>query len=881
MARGLSEQYFHKIMDAVPDPIVVYDTQGRVLYLNRQFIAVFGWTLDEIIDRKLDFVPPQEVEKTRNAVMKTIKGENVLFETQRYDKNGNTLDIQVSASIFDEENGERGGMIVAFRDISELKKAEAELVEAREEAVQASQSKSNFLAKMSHEIRTPMNAIIGLTDLALKTKMTAKQSDYLEKVSWSAHSLLKIINDILDFSKIEAGKMILEKVNFDLEKTLSHLSDIVTFKAVEKNIEIIFQIETNVPQKLKGDSLRLGQILLNLMNNAVKFTEKGEIIINVSIKKENDDLIKLLFMVQDTGIGMSPDQLNRLFESFTQADESTTRKFGGTGLGLAICKKLVQMMDGKIWIESQPGIGSKFYFTACFGRPATRPLMTFPHIDDLKGLKILVVDDNKIAGRILEDYLTTMLFTVTLAFSGQEAIKKLLNTDLNEPFDLIFMDWQMPVMDGIETIKTILDDKTLQHRPKIIMVSAFGREDIKFQVEQYKLDAFLLKPISPSILFETIAMVYGQKVESQTDDMQNFSTERKDLKRIKGARILLAEDNVINQQVAFELLEREGLCVTIANNGKEAVNAATEHVFDLVLMDIQMPTMDGYTATQKIRLLPRGKNLPILAMTAHAMTGDHEKSLESGMNGHITKPIDPDTLFAAILQWINPKRPFEETSTKRIQPQINDNKHFNLPESLPGFNIQEALKRVSNDRGLYLDLLKLFKQDCKTMGKKIKKALKDNNIDYALSLLHNVKGISGNVSAIKLFQITKDFEAALKLDGTHSHHNLHKNFEKELDATRATLEQIIDDKPCEPVKQVIGDESTSLLNLIEKYKPFIKASKPKECKKLIQEIKKLKIPDAFAKKIKLLDNQISKYNFKDSLKTLEIVETKLRDNSTL
>ncbi len=879
MTKELSDQYFQGIMDAVPDPIVVYNTVGEVKYLNRQFAATFGWTLDELIGKRLDFVPPSEVEKTRDAVMRTINGEVVLFETQRYHKNGDTIDIQVSASIFDKQSGEKGGMIVAFRNISELKSAEEKLIKAREEAVLANRSKSDFLAKMSHEIRTPMNAIIGLTDLALKTQMTEKQYDYLEKVSWSAHALLEIINDILDFSKIEAGKMTLESLDFNLEDVLSHLADLVAIKAAEKGIEINFQLENDVPLGLKGDSLRLGQVLLNLMNNAVKFTEKGEIVIATSLKEKTDDQIKLKFMVQDTGIGLSPEQADHLFESFNQADESTTRKFGGTGLGLTICKKLVQMMGGDIWMKSRPGIGSRFYFTASFGRQSSQTVITFPRLDELRGLNVLVIDDSKIARQIFKDHMTAMSFNVTLASSGQAGIKKIIKADSSTPFDLILVDWIMPGMDGLETAKTIINNKTLKHRPKIIMITAFGREDMKFQVEKYKLDGFLLKPVNPSILLDTVATAYGKEIKSQNHPILSSFKDKDLLDSIRGAQILLVEDNMINQQVAFELMDREGISVTIANNGAEAVDFVRKQSFNLVLMDIQMPIMDGYTATKKIKNMPAGKKLPIVAMTAHALTDDHKKSLDCGMKDHITKPINPEEFFSILLKWIDPQEIVGDIPVKKPKSKVNDNKYGPLPESLPGFDIQDGLSRASNDEALYLELLNLFKEDSKSLVNQIKTTFKDGDFENTCSLVHNIKGVSGNLGATKLFQKANNLELALKADEKSLYQELYEIFEKELDTVMASLEKINSEKQHkQTLTQEVSDEvnAQKLLAILREYKSFVKANKPKKCKNLLNEINNIEFSQDLAKKIDLLGNQLSRYNFKDGFKTLVEIEQKLQ-----
>ena len=698
----------------------------------------------------------------RKAFAEAVGGQSDTYDTVFAYKrpiDAQVLWVHALGHVVKDSAGNPRDIYGVSQDITEFKHLEAELVSAKEAAEAATKAKSDFLANMSHEIRTPMNAILGMTHLALRTELTSKQRDYLTKTKAAAETLLGIINDVLDFSKIEAGKLDMEQVDFRLDLVLDNLSTVVSQRAHEKNLEFLIQVQQDLPSVLVGDPLRLGQVLINVVNNAVKFTERGEVVVTVKLEEQLPNRVKLKFEVRDSGIGMTPEQSARLFQAFNQADSSMTRKYGGTGLGLSISKRLVEMMEGNIWVESEFGHGTTFTFTAWFGVASAGKYAT--RIPGLASLRALVVDDNALAREILADMLKRFLTRVDCVSSGAEAIQALASTELQDPYQLVLMDCQMPGLDGLETSRLINQRDRLHHKPKIVMITALGREEIRRQAEEIGIEGFLQKPVTPSVLLDTLMHLFGV-AEDTLGTLTRTDLQPHDL---TGVRILLVEDNEVNQQVATELLQSAGALVTLANHGREAVNILIHGdqppPFDVVFMDLQMPEMDGLTATKLLRAEPRLRKLPIIAMTAHAMAEEVRRCLEAGMNDHVAKPIDPDTFFATLTRWIAPRQ--QHVSDQKLTP-AGTREEITLP-AIEGLDMSAGLRRVAGNLGLYRELLNQFATKHASAAMQIAAAIEQGDRDLAERLAHSLKGLAGNIGAQAIFQSAGTVENAIRQSG--------------------------------------------------------------------------------------------------------------------
>ena len=778
-----SEQRLTQIIDFLPDPTWVVDCNGVVVTWNRAMEVLTGRPATDMVGKGdyeyslafyderrpvlIDLIRMWKPEFAEKYL--SIKKDGDILRSESYHPRlgDGGLYLSGTAGLLCDASGSPAGAIEALRDITDRKQMEEQLRQAQEAAEAASKAKGDFLANMSHEIRTPMNAILGMTHLALKTELTPKQSDYLHKIQTAGTSLLGIINDILDFSKIEAGKLEMEAVPFNLEEVLDNLASLITVKAHEKEgIEVLFCADPEAPRALVGDPLRLGQVLINLSNNAVKFTERGEIVVSTELVSRGERTVEIKFAVKDTGIGLSEEQKAKLFTSFSQADTSTTRKFGGTGLGLAISKRLVELMGGRIWVESAPGQGSTFCFTAAFGIGREQPLTRHSPPPDLRGLRTLVVDDNSTSREILQGMLESFSFEVTLAASGEEGLAEFEKAAPDRGYDLVVMDWKMPGIDGIETarrIKTLADPSRM---PRIVLVTAYGREEIMRQAEKMGLDGFLIKPVSPSVMFDTIMQAFGQEAPRELRTDTEKELEAAAAETLAGANVLLVEDNEINQQVAMEILSGAGLRVTVAGNGQEALDRVRGTTYDAVLMDVQMPVMDGHTATRKIRELeaqrPPARRLPIIAMTAHAMSGDHERSIAAGMDDHITKPIDPPRLFGTLAKWIGARGPAGKPAAAAPPKAVPSPGEQALPETLPEFDLAEGLQRLMGNRALYRKLLVNFAAQYARADAEVRQALDAGDFDRVHGLVHAIKGVAGNLSAKGLQQQSVALEKLVK-----------------------------------------------------------------------------------------------------------------------
>ncbi len=776
-------------LDSMHEAMCAVDLEGKILSANRALHVMWALKPENLEDTTVfDLLPPEERPKQREAFDNAmLQGKDVAFETVCVRPDGTRIPLIASASSWQDGKGGAAGWISVFTNITERKEAEALVDQARRTAEEAARAKGEFLANMSHEIRTPMNGIIGLSHLLSRSCLDERQADQVSKIQSSAKLLLQLINDILDFSKIEAGRLAIESVPFSVEELFSEVADMLVGSAEAKGLEFLFKVDRRIPTQLMGDPLRLKQVLINLTSNAIKFTAKGEVLVSCSVESVSPtttpNTLQCTFSVTDTGIGLTEDQRNRLFQAFTQADNSISRRYGGTGLGLVICQRLVQLMGGGILLESEPGRGTRVHFCVPLAPLADasahepRPLIA----RDFRGRGALVIDDNATSREILRTYLQHFGFEVVTGSSGAEGLNILENAGPNE-FPLILVDQRMPGMDGIQTISRIRSIDGSRDAHAVIMVSAYDRESIEKNSHALAIDGFLPKPVNPSHMFDLLMKVFSEKPDAAEPllcvaQRVKASDATPDL---SGFRVLLAEDNAINQLVAREILKSAGLEVIIAANGLEALEQLNSQHFDIVLMDVQMPEMDGLEASRQIRADKRFDALPVIAMTAHAMSGDRERSLAAGMNDHTTKPIDPPHLFDTIARWLKvpsdrlkpgkhhpkpqpPPQPRNPSTPLPLPPPTpTTTAPASLPASLPGLNVAEGVNRLFDDTELYRAIVLEFCETHLEAGTEIRAFLAAGNREEAIRLAHLIRGASGNLSANDLHRAAGELESALR-----------------------------------------------------------------------------------------------------------------------
>jgi two-component system sensor histidine kinase/response regulator len=700
----------------------------------------------------------RSVEQALEDCIQGIKPFDMMFRVVWEDKS--VHHIRSAGQVKRDENCRPLRMVGTDWDVTELVKANETAWRALQIAQDSNRTKSDFLANMSHEIRTPMNAILGITYLARRADPSPKQLDYLTKIGNAAESLLGIMNDILDFSKIEAGKLDLEVISFSLQDVLRNLLDVVGQKAQDKGVVLVTSVSPDVPTQLVGDPLRLGQILINLVNNAIKFTEVGKITVRVEADEITSNDLRLNISVADTGIGMSPEQVANLFQSFHQGDTSFTRKYGGTGLGLAICKQLCELMKGQITVQSELGKGSDFRFTARFGIATDMALSPPAGVDDEQQKYILIVDDSQNTRHSLVAMLDGSGYEAKAVSSGEEALSALARASQSgRPIDLVLMDWRLPGINGIEASRRIKANPTFSRIPEILMVSAFEREEVLAGHSDVIFDGFLSKPVSRKNLIDAIDAALGSDA-APAEPVAASNPAATAAPELVERRVLLVEDNEVNRFLATELLSDLGIQVSIAVNGRDCVDRVHAEAFDLVLMDIQMPVMDGLAATKLLRAESRFQSLPIIAMTAHAMSGDRERSLELGMNDHLTKPINPLVLMETLVRWM-PAKPIPAPKIEREQKPAASSS-AGIPEHLPPFDIPAALARANGKPQLLRKMMLSFRDQYKGAAGELQQQIAEGKTEEASRLAHSLKGVAGTLEAKELASTAANIEHALR-----------------------------------------------------------------------------------------------------------------------
>lgn len=745
------EKKFKNIFDNASDGIVIHNLQGIILEVNSVKSIRLGYSIEELKGKHVSFLDtPSFKEKVSEKIEEILKNKHATFESEHVSKDGRVIPVEINSKLIDHNH--ETAILSVIRDITERKKAEADIMLAKEAAEAANEAKSMFLSNMSHEIRTPLNGIIGLAQLTLDTELTSKQKYYLNKVQISSHSLLHIINDILDYSKIQAGKLVLVNEPFSLEQILENLSGLFGFEAEKKGIELFFKIDKNISYSLIGDQLRLTQILINLIGNAIKFTDTGEIVLSVNVLSADENSCELEIFVQDTGIGIEFEKQKELFQNFSQVDTSYKRKYEGTGLGLAISKELVELMEGEIFIDSVFGEGTTLHFNAKFK-------IDYTSIDSVKNIKrggrVLVVDDSETSRIILFDILKSMDMKVDLCEDGLQALEKIEQLlQEKEVYDFILLDWKMPKLSGAQTAKKIDElyrEFEIKNKPIVVMVTSYSKDELLDELSQYNIKPanVLLKPITSSILYDTLIM---DKQKNRIPNKEIYTYDKR-LKLIYGADVLLVEDNEINQDVACAYLAKMKVNITVANNGLEALNLVQENFYDLILMDLQMPVMDGIQAAREIKKIDKKKEIPIIAMTAAAMEEDRNNSKNAGMQAHITKPIDFEELKEVLIKFIeqNVENRNLLVKVKQVPPTLKE-----FPKKIEGINVTKLMTKLDQDSSLVSKLLLDFVKRYENLDKELEENALDTQEFNAF--IHMLKGVSGNLLVSDVYYYSKQID---------------------------------------------------------------------------------------------------------------------------
>lgn len=769
------KNYFQALIENSPTAVVLLDKKQRITHSNAAFEDLYGYSSVSIVGKNIDkLITTEETKEEAAQLTEKVSKHRVHEISKRMRKDGSLVDVELfGVPLFVDE--EQVGSLVIYHDISTL-------IKAKKAAEEANRSKSEFLANMSHEIRTPMNGIIGMLDIALDTALSAEQKEYLTIAQQSAEALLTLLNDILDYSKIEAKKLDIEIIEFDLRNVIEDVASTIANRAEEKKIELVALVPSDLSTKLLGDPGRLRQILFNLVGNAIKFTEKGEVAIYLEAIDEDDAHIKILFSIQDTGIGIEAGRVDHIFERFTQADGSTTRKFGGTGLGLAISQYLVDAMGGEITVESEYGKGSVFSFLLGFEKQAQREDEAKDKVTDLRGLNILIIDDNETNCLILRKMVEGFGVHAKVVMSGQEGLDALLIArHVNMPsYDMILLDMQMPGMDGEQTARAIFSDPRNKNLSVVVLTSMGRRGDVK-RLEKLGCAGYLLKPIKQTLLFAALVKVMNEKVKNLPGTGRLVTRHLVGEESMKSYRILIAEDNPINQKVVITLLQKRGHVIDIANNGEEALEKFKEKTYHIILMDVQMPQMDGFTATRHIRAHElENSHIPIIAMTAHAMKGDRERCLDVGMDDYLSKPIDKRSLFATIDRWAGEALGGKTLALDEASVPHKSTSIVFRANGIPPLDMNLALEYFDNDRAFFDEMSVDF---CKQLPDYIEKMRNGLSKVDALALsntAHSLKGVAATFSAKKLTKLATSLEDECRQGDLSNAEDLVSAIEKEV-----------------------------------------------------------------------------------------------------